>query len=168
MNDVVSAFQRAFIDTIANLSGISPLRVSNTIMLEQVDADVMMIFALGERSGVIQQTLIRDMHNETSVHDAKQMCNESMIKADQSIIVHDESKTMTFVLGKQPVGMIPFSWIPPPKPADVINNYGYGGGSMFILAMFMLVIGAGIGVGVAFYLWKRQRTTGGLTYQVFE
>jgi hypothetical protein len=64
--------------------------------------------------------------------------------------------------------MIPFSWIPGPKLPDIINNYGYGGGSMFVLAMFMLIIGAGIGVGASFYLWKRQRTTGGLTYQVFE
>jgi hypothetical protein len=67
--------------------------------LEQVDKDVMMVFSLGERSGIVQQMLIRDIHNETSLHDAKQMCNESMIKGDISVIVHvDQSKTMVYMI----------------------------------------------------------------------
>jgi hypothetical protein len=33
MNNYVNGFQRAFVDKIANISGISPLRVSDTIMV---------------------------------------------------------------------------------------------------------------------------------------
>lgn len=93
-------------------------------------------------------------------------CRCKILIVDSCLTFSFKIRLQKFSIAQKSLGDIPSTWNG--QTAPTIVKEGYSGGSMFVLALFMLIIGAGIGVGVAFFLWKRQRGGGGLTYQVFE